>query len=78
MDTFDPATRYTYNRDQQLDLITRPDGQVLDFVMTAPDGCKPSPPRTATPVINTTAPGACKASRRRAVLPSATATMAPW
>ena len=32
VDTFDPATRYHYNRDKQLELITRPDGQVLDFV----------------------------------------------
>ncbi|MGH8523584.1 MAG: RHS repeat domain-containing protein, partial [Gammaproteobacteria bacterium] len=47
VDTFDPATRYQYNRDKQLELITRPDGQVLDFVydsagrlqkLTAPHG----------------------------------------
>ncbi len=47
VDTFDPATRYTYSRDQQLELITRPDGQVLDLVydsagrlqkLTAPHG----------------------------------------
>ncbi|MGH8488935.1 MAG: hypothetical protein ACREXS_08765 [Gammaproteobacteria bacterium] len=47
VDTFDPATRYTYNRDKQLEVITRPDGQVLDFVydsagrpqtLTAPHG----------------------------------------
>ncbi|MGH8576908.1 MAG: hypothetical protein ACREXJ_08360 [Gammaproteobacteria bacterium] len=47
VDTFDPATHYTYNRDKQLELITRPDGKVLDFVydgagrpqsLTAPHG----------------------------------------
>ena len=32
VDTFDPATRYTYNRDKQLELVTRPDGQLIDFV----------------------------------------------
>jgi len=31
----DPATRYIYNLDRQLDLITRPDGAQLDFVYDA-------------------------------------------
>ena len=32
VDILDPATRYTYNRDKQLELVTRPDGQPIDFV----------------------------------------------
>ncbi|MFI3155322.1 MAG: PKD domain-containing protein [Methylococcaceae bacterium] len=32
LDTTDPATRYSYNRDKQLELITRPDGQILDLI----------------------------------------------
>ncbi|MCX7093902.1 MAG: hypothetical protein NTY50_10695 [Methylobacter sp.] len=32
VDTTDPATRYSYNRDKQLELITRPDGQTLDWI----------------------------------------------
>ncbi len=33
--TFDPATRYTYNRDKQLTRISRPDGQIIDFAYDA-------------------------------------------
>jgi len=32
VNTNDPATRYSYNKDKQLELITRPDGQTLDFI----------------------------------------------
>ncbi len=32
VNTTDPATRYSYNRDKQLELITRPDGQTLDWI----------------------------------------------
>ncbi|MGZ8237201.1 MAG: PKD domain-containing protein, partial [Methylobacter sp.] len=47
VDTNDPATRYSYNKDKQLELITRPDGQTLDWIydsagrlqtLTAPHG----------------------------------------
>ncbi|TAN67540.1 MAG: PASTA domain-containing protein, partial [Methylobacter sp.] len=47
VNTTDPATHYSYNRDKQLELITRPDGQTLDWIydsagrlqtLTAPHG----------------------------------------
>jgi hypothetical protein len=30
--TFDSPTRYTYNRDKDLELVTRPDRQSIDFI----------------------------------------------
>ena len=38
VDIFDPATRYQYNRDKQLEVIIRPDGQTLDFGYQASSG----------------------------------------
>jgi len=33
-----PETRYDYNRDKQLELITRPDGQTIDYIYNATTG----------------------------------------
>jgi len=38
LDATDPATYYDYNLDKQLELITRPDGQQLDYVYDATSG----------------------------------------
>jgi RHS repeat-associated protein len=34
----DPVTRYTYNKDKQLELVTRPGGEIVDFVYDSSTG----------------------------------------